>query len=463
MLRNQKVYRSSEGNSLILTTEGDMEQEMANEPEKVQDELVERETDSEERSQIEPQNISENETILNSQVTNVGLNMREIQALFLNFQDRLRDDMINSEGRLRQHIKEEMNSSENRLRGEMASSESRLKENIGILQSNVESMEGRIGTNLTALKADIKGEIGRIDSNVNEVRNSVAEIKTQMEASLDKCKVDLVIQMNSQVESLRTELNQGVENASTVVHSQVNAVNAEIISIKEQILNIQNLAQTSENGSRNRFVDLEREILKLHESNVISNEKLRTVEREVNLLNQGRRETITSAGNETSTPGEHGDTVSRPSTSKDQNDGQVVILPEVIIGNVNSSSNTDSVNATRPILNDVTIPTFSNKANQNPVRFLNELESYFQLKSIHERHKMTVVRNALTGSVQAWVTLMLSSDITYAAFKRKFLSYFWGTQKQDELRNKLMNGKFNPRGKLGPEEYFLELAKLLFS
>ena len=186
-----------------------MEQEMANEPETVQDELVEGETDSEERSQTEPQDISENETIVNSQITNVGLSMREIQALFLNFQDRLRDDMINSEGRLRQHIKEEMNSSENRLRGEMASSESRLKENIGILQSNVESMEGRIGTNLTALKADIKGEIGRIDSNVNEVRNSVAEIRTQMEASLDKCKVDLAVQMNSQVENLRIELNQG--------------------------------------------------------------------------------------------------------------------------------------------------------------------------------------------------------------------------------------------------------------
>ena len=77
------------------------------------------------------------------------------------------------------------------------------------------------------------------------------------------------------------------------------------------------------------------------------------------------------------------------------NNGQVVNHPEVIIENVNIPSNTDCVNAPRPILNDVTIPTFSNKPNQNPVRFLNELESYFQLKSIRERHKMAVVKKRI--------------------------------------------------------------------
>ena len=54
---------------------------------------------------------------------------------------------------------------------------------------------------------------------------------------------------------------------------------------------------------------------------------------------------------------------------------------------------------------------------------------------------------------------MLRADISFADFKRKFLSFYWGIQKQDELRNKLMNGEFNPRGKLGPEEYFLELGQ----
>ena len=101
---------------------------------------------------------------------------------------------------------------------------------------------------------------------------------------------------------------------------------------------------------------------------------MRTVEREINLLSQGSREKTTSAGNIALAPGEQGDTPSRPSTSRDMNNGQVVNHPEVIIENVNIPSNTDCVNAPRPILNDVTIPTFSNKPNQNPVRFLNELE-----------------------------------------------------------------------------------------
>ena len=52
---------------------------------------------------------------------------------------------------------------------------------------------------------------------------------------------------------------------------------------------------------------------------------------------------------------------------------------------------------------------------------------------------------------------MLRDDISYADFKRKFLTFYWGAHNQDELRNKLMIGKFDPGGKLDHEKLLLRV------
>ena len=392
---------------------------------------------------------------LTENVNNLTQKFDNTQAQLTELRDDLKESIASSENRSR----ENMVSLQNRLTENINNTQVRLTENlkslqdhVGDLQGNIVSMEGRIENKITNITADIRNEIGRMENNIVDVRNSVTEVRSQVE----NLQTEIDGQIENKMEGLQIEVNRRVESTVGALHSQIDSMNTQVGSLNEQMANLQTVTQSMENKTRGRFIDLEREVVKINE---MSCDKLRSLEKEINDVQNKLRENGNRSGNGEGLPRVPENPNERPGSSRACDDRPI---SEGIVRQ-NESENlplsTFSVRAPNSILNDLVIPTFSNRADQNPVKFLNSLETYLELKMIPEAHKMLIVKSALTGPALAWRELVLGPDISYIDFRRKFMSNYWNNTKQDELRNKISHGKFNVKGRLNMEDYFLELGQ----
>ena len=488
MLRNQKHYRMSGSENIDTTVEVDISetQEIGTEVEtsdsipsiKEQQNTLSLEIEGEQN--IDMRNM---QALLERMIDNFENSQARLRESFASSQARLREDLReslkedlkenfessqaslrqdlkenfeNSQASLRQDMKENFENSQARLKEDLTENLRSLQDNLGHVQNNIESMEGRIGSNLTSLKTDIKNEISRVENNILEVRGSITEVRSQVEARIVNLQTELDNQMDTRMENLQAEVNRRVESTAGSLHSQIDSVNTQMSSLNELVNNLQTVTQSIETSTRSRIVDLEREVIKINE---MSNEKLKTLGKEINDVHKKLKGNENRSGNGENQPMvsecvDAGPGCSRSSESVLTVDGATCRNEsECVLPNVGS------IRPPSSILNDLVIPSYSNRAGQNPVKFLNSLETYFELKSISEAHKMLIVKSALTGPALAWRELVLGPNVPYAEFRRKFLSYYWNNSKQEELRSRLNQGKFSLKGRLSMEDYFLELGQ----
>ena len=396
--------------------------------------------------------------------------------------------------RINQEIQNSMSSMEDRLQNNLNALESRVQENLGNvqtnlgklenrmqenvqaslgsfelrIQANIGTLEGRLGTSLNELRGDIRNEITRLEGNVREVRDSMTEMRAQVETNLEHLQAEWGDRIDSRLRVFQTELNDKVTEVSGSFTAQLGVVNTQINEIQEQIQGVQTVAQTSENQARGRIQELEREVLLNNETN---KEKMLSLEREIEKLTRKSSNNLESAGGEGSTSGVSSRAEAGSSDSQN-NEGRSIPLAPVnenfgVAENVNCSMynvNTDgSGNAfpriSQAMFHDVTLPSFSNGPNENPVLFLSQLENFFELKAIPERQKMLVVKSSLKGSVLGWYSLILHRDIQYSDFRQSFLNFFWDSARQGQVRSKLNFGRYDVRGRAEMSDYFIELAQ----
>jgi len=72
-----------------------------------------------------------------------------------------------------------------------------------------------------------------------------------------------------------------------------------------------------------------------------------------------------------------------------------------------------------------------------------------------------MIKNSLMGHCAAWHDMYIEgSNVTYEEFRRLFLEQYWDARKQAEIRNRIMNGSYNPRKDGNTSEYFMKMAQL---
>jgi hypothetical protein len=96
------------------------------------------------------------------------------------------------------------------------------------------------------------------------------------------------------------------------------------------------------------------------------------------------------------------------------------------------------------VINDVMLPKFHDSSKQNPVQFLCDLDSYFNLKHVPEVLKLPVAIRAISDSyTKQWVESVRNDIRTYDQFKQSLTDLLWSSAVQLEIRNAIYRDKYS--------------------
>jgi hypothetical protein len=112
-------------------------------------------------------------------------------------------------------------------------------------------------------------------------------------------------------------------------------------------------------------------------------------------------------------------------------------------------------------MGDLTLPKFSDCQSQHIVSFLEELDSYFQLKIVPMEMKLPLAIKTITDEyVRQWVTTMHREFKDYDHFKQAITELLWSPQIQSQVRCSLYQDKFNRNGDNSLSAHFLRYATM---
>ncbi|XP_046614681.1 uncharacterized protein LOC124302493 [Neodiprion virginianus] len=91
---------------------------------------------------------------------------------------------------------------------------------------------------------------------------------------------------------------------------------------------------------------------------------------------------------------------------------------------------------------DVNIPEFFDEESSNPIEFLDNMESYFNLKNIVGQWKLGIIENKLRGRAKLWWSSIKHQIESYDAFERTFLEKFYSIPIQVKAKNRWSSRKY---------------------
>lgn len=396
-----------------------------------------------------------------------------------------------------------------KIKTEIQNSAGSLQSEISSLKGEIEINTGNIRKEVGSIRSEIEASSNRLDLNISEVRSSITDIRNQVETSINNLQTEWNLQMDARIQSVQTEVNNriseldsklsGLDNQVVGISSQisdrdtqisevnnrvtelqtemssrintvtdtlnshmesvnthVSSLNSHMDEVNTQVSNLQLITESVEREARGRFRDLEKEVNKLTEKNI----ELERIICQNNCADRSASVPMTSVSSENQPSTSQGVTSQAGCSRENMSNetvAEVMNIPPVSCTNVPEESSTRQQNS---IIQDLAVPRFGNKSHENPVMFLNSLEAFFQLKSVPEKCKMLVVKNALVGACAAWLDLTVPLESTYNEFRRKFLNYYWDGPHQNSVRSKLNFGRYDPKNGLKMADYFLELGQL---
>ena len=99
------------------------------------------------------------------------------------------------------------------------------------------------------------------------------------------------------------------------------------------------------------------------------------------------------------------------------------------------------------VKSDLTLPKFSNCKRQHIVNFLEELDSYFQLKDVPAEMRLPTAMKSITDEyTQQWVVTIYKELKSYDHFKQAITELLWSPQIQSQVRCSIYQDRFNKRG-----------------
>ncbi|XP_063232633.1 uncharacterized protein LOC134536700 [Bacillus rossius redtenbacheri] len=91
------------------------------------------------------------------------------------------------------------------------------------------------------------------------------------------------------------------------------------------------------------------------------------------------------------------------------------------------------------------MPTFSGKSSENPVRFLNKFEEYVKTFGLSDTEKLRCLSTALKSHAFYWWEIQLNTTHSYEHFKEKFRQQYWNLRIQGNLRAQLHTERYDPK------------------
>jgi hypothetical protein len=81
------------------------------------------------------------------------------------------------------------------------------------------------------------------------------------------------------------------------------------------------------------------------------------------------------------------------------------------------------------IMSDLTLPKFSDCKRQHIVNFVEELDSYFQLKDVPAEMRLPIAMKSITDEyTQQWVVTIYKERRSYDHFKQAITELLWSAQ-----------------------------------
>ena len=353
---------------------------------------------------------------------------------------------------------------------------------LSILIAKLSEMEDRTNKQLAELKTESNKQFAESVKQLSEMENrtnkQLAEMEDRSNKQLKEIKTGTVKQLAEMESNLTNSLENRLDESLKRLESKLNANNQEIESKMKEKLNEQSIqirSEVSESiqhlGSQidqkmisveNRF---EKQVETVEEIGIVVEKLEQTVAIELNIVEKKVGETINIMDAKI---GKVQDTLRETLEKLEINSKKIVT------SNREQSMSDNNVHVDKCEQNpeqnlsrnwsmamaDVVLPKFGNENNQNPLKFIRELENFFEMRAVPERMKLTIVKNCLTHNAASWFEMLNTDESVYHDFKKRFLDHYWDKNKQDEIRLKLNNGKFNPKGYLKMADYFIQIGQL---
>jgi len=113
------------------------------------------------------------------------------------------------------------------------------------------------------------------------------------------------------------------------------------------------------------------------------------------------------------------------------------------------------------VMSDLTLPKFSDCKRQHIVNFLEELDSYFQLKDVPAEMRLSIVMKSITDEyTQQWVVTIYKEIRSYDHFKQAITELLWSPQIQSQGRCSIYQDRFNKSGDESLSAHFLRYAMM---
>jgi hypothetical protein len=121
--------------------------------------------------------------------------------------------------------------------------------------------------------------------------------------------------------------------------------------------------------------------------------------------------------------------------------------------------NCETVPLQNYIVSDVTLPKFSNSSEENPIRFLSELDSYFALKRVPDSLRLQIAFRAITDSyVRQWAESVRADLKDYNQFKEALVNLLWNQSVQAQVRNSIYLDKISKQSGETFSSHFLKYS-----
>jgi hypothetical protein len=109
-------------------------------------------------------------------------------------------------------------------------------------------------------------------------------------------------------------------------------------------------------------------------------------------------------------------------------------------------------------MGELTLPKFSNCKSQHIVNFLEELDTYFQLKAVPVEIKLPLTIKSITDDyVRQWVTTIHKEIKDYDRFKQAIIELLWSPQVQSQVCS-IYQDKFGRTGYDSLSAHFMRYA-----
>jgi hypothetical protein len=113
------------------------------------------------------------------------------------------------------------------------------------------------------------------------------------------------------------------------------------------------------------------------------------------------------------------------------------------------------------VMSYLTLTKFSDSKRQHIVNFLEELDSYFQLKDVPEEMRLPIVMKSITEEYsQQWVVTIYKDLRSYDHFKQASTELLWSPQIQLQVCCSIYQERFNKSGNESLSAHFLQYAMM---